>query len=302
MRYKINIKSYTNLSFLIIIGLSIASTSIVTAGELKMTTHTNRLDSIGNEYVNGYRFVIHKVQRKENYYQLSRKYGVPVNDIVEANKNKNLIVGEKVKIPRGKAPLVAPTTVVPTSPTVKLDDNEMIEYRVGKSETLYSISRRFNKSVDDIKRLNGLTSNSIRENQILKIPKVNIPAEEKPIIKVDTTVIVTEESEPLEEQIFKPNRLGIHEKKEKGVGVWLQSLSGDEQTSLALHKTAPIGTILKITNPMNESVTFAKVVGKFTDNEDTQGAIVVLSKATASAIGILDKKFQIEINYGVPIE
>ena len=91
-------------------------------------------------------------------------------------------------------------------------------------------------------------------------------------------------------------------KKERGVGLWLSSLADDGQTSLALHKTAPIGTILKIMNPMNQSVTFAKVVGKFGENEDTQGAIVVLSKSVASSIGLIDKKFQVEITYGIPLD
>jgi rare lipoprotein A (peptidoglycan hydrolase) len=72
--------------------------------------------------------------------------------------------------------------------------------------------------------------------------------------------------------------------------------------SLALHKTAPIGTILKITNPMNKSVTFAKVVGKFSDNQDTHDAIVVLSKSVATTIGLLDRRFQIELNYGAPLD
>lgn len=53
---------------------------------------------------------------------------------------------------------------------------------------------------------------------------------------------------------------------------------------------------------MNRSVTFAKVVGKFGDNEDTQDAIVVLSKSVATSIGVLDRKFQVEITYGIPLE
>src|SRR5690606_41645785 len=110
-----------------------------------------------------------------------------------------------------------------------------------------------------------------------------------------------EETNPIEASAFKPNKSGMRENKEKGVGVWLSDLENDRSTSLALHKPAPIGTILKITNPMNRSVTFAKVVGKFNDNHDTQGAIVILSKSVASSIGILDKRFQVEITYGVPL-
>jgi rare lipoprotein A (peptidoglycan hydrolase) len=69
---------------------------------------------------------------------------------------------------------------------------------------------------------------------------------------------------------------------------------------LALHKTAPVGTIIKITNPMTQRTTYAKVVGKYNDSNDTRDAIIVISKATASLIGIIDKRFLVNISYGMP--
>ena len=71
---------------------------------------------------------------------------------------------------------------------------------------------------------------------------------------------------------------------------------------LALHQTAPIGTVIKITNPMTGKSTFAKVVGKFTQNESSKDAIIVVTKATADLIGALDKRFQATLIYGVPNE
>ncbi|HEY0899639.1 MAG TPA: peptidoglycan-binding protein, partial [Sphingobacteriaceae bacterium] len=76
----------------------------------------------------------------------------------------------------------------------------------------------------------------------------------------------------------------------------------DDNKMLALHRTAPIGTIIKITNPMSNKTTFAKVVGKYIDNEATKDVIIVVNKATADLIGALDKRFQVTIVYGVPNE
>jgi len=223
-----------------------------------------------------------------------------------ANNNKSLRVGDNVRIPRGKAVETQDnwTAQNPTTNNISSDPNDYTEYKVGKSETLYAISKRFRISVEDIKKVNGLTSNAIKEGMLLKIPKTSLPEEiitpPEPVVPILPEVI--EENQPIDDAVFKANKYGIREKKERGVGIWLESLKGDGQTSLALHKTAPIGTILKITNPMNQSVTFAKVVGKFGDNEDTQGAVVVISKAAATSIGVLDKKFQVEITYGVPLD
>jgi rare lipoprotein A (peptidoglycan hydrolase) len=71
---------------------------------------------------------------------------------------------------------------------------------------------------------------------------------------------------------------------------------------LALHQTAPIGTVVKITNPMTGKSTFAKIVGKFSQNELSKDAIIVVNKSTADLIGALDRRFQVTLIYGVPNE
>ncbi|MBD1430895.1 septal ring lytic transglycosylase RlpA family protein [Sphingobacterium litopenaei] len=312
MNQRKTIKTYHKLTFLFVFGLSIPALGNAKSMDLTVnTTLEIRLDSVGTENINGKRYVIHKLAAKETYYQLSRIYGVPVNEIMEANNKKSLRIGDLVRIPRGAAIETRPT--LPTSSSnnttstkknnapVLINPNDITEYKVGKSETLFAISRRFGISVPDIKRMNNLTSDSLREGQILKIPNHALPVEVPEVVQIQPIQDEIEENNPIDDSAFKPNRYGIRETKEKGVGVWLNDLESDDHTSLALHKSAPIGTILKITNPMNRSVTFAKVVGKFNDNHDTQGAIVILSKSVASSIGILDKRFQVEITYGVPL-
>ena len=43
-------------------------------------------------------------------------------------------------------------------------------HRVKSGETLYSISRRHNTSISELKRVNGLTSDTIRSGQSLRLP------------------------------------------------------------------------------------------------------------------------------------
>lgn len=308
MKHNKTNKSYHKLSFLLALGLGLSASTTIKAENRSIEPVTVAPDSIGNETINGQRYVVHKLTPQETYYQLGRIYGVPVKDIMNANNKKSLRVGDTVRIPRGKVQVETRPTGT-TNPSqederILINPQDITEYKVSKSETLYAISKRFAISVDDIKKINNLTSESLREGQILKIPNHSLP---KPEPKLEAQVLPEipqeiKEHQTIDDSMFKPNKYGIREKKERGVGVWMESLKGDGQTSLALHKTAPIGTILKITNPMNRSVTFAKVVGKFGDNEDTQDAIVVLSKSVATSIGVLDRKFQVEITYGMPLE
>jgi hypothetical protein len=69
-----------------------------------------------------------------------------------------------------------------------------------------------------------------------------------------------------------------------------------------LHRTAPIGTVIKITNPMTNLTTYAKVVGRFTDNEANKDVIIVVTKNVADSLGALDKRFHVSISYGSPNE
>ena len=304
MKQQKTIKTYHKLTFLFVFGLSIPVIGLAKPADFSIENNISiRQDSIGTENINGKRYVIHKLGTKETYYQLSRTYGVPVNEIMQANNKKTLRVGDTVRIPRGAAIETRPT--LPTANTknnapVLVNPNDITEYKVGKSETLFAISRRFGIPVEDIKKINNLSSDSLREGQILKIPNHALPQPE-PVVQQPIVPEIITENNPIDDSAFKGNKYGIRETKEKGVGVWLNELENNEHTSLALHKTAPIGTILKITNPMNRSVTFAKVVGKFNENHETQGAIVILSKSVASSIGILDKRFQVEITYGLPL-
>lgn len=57
---------------------------------------------------------------------------------------------------------------VSSSPSIPEIDNQST-YAVQKGDTLYSISKRFNMSVDQLKTLNGLVSNTIYVGQVLKV-------------------------------------------------------------------------------------------------------------------------------------
>lgn len=264
---------------------------------------------------NGKTFLEHTVTSKDTYYQLSRIYGVPVKDIMNANNKKNLRVGDAVFIPaKEEAKKEEPKKEIaktnssnegdsrtlgnPNSETIQA--KILTEYKVGNNETLYSIAKRFSTTVDNIKKLNSLNTDTVREGQTLKIPDGNVVVVQKETAPAAINIPIPDNLSK-EEIEFETNRYGIREKKEKGIGIWMENLESGGRSNLALHRTAPVGTILKITNPLTKSVTFAKVVGKFSDTSESRDAIVILSKSAASYIGALDKRFLIEIAYGAPV-
>jgi LysM repeat protein len=254
------------------------------------------IDSIGVENQNGNQVILHKVERKETYYSIARLYNVPPKNIISQNNNVALQIGLVIKVPTLRSFHQATNPTKTTNPPAQ--NVEVIQYKVGPKEYLYSIARRFNTSVEELRKLNNLRSDNLSIGQIIKVPQgqtQTVPA----VIATAPTETTLPPTEP--EKIKIPtSRLGLSERTERGVAVWIADENLDGSKMLALHRTAPVGTVIKITNPMTERSTFVKVVGKFTENESTKDVIIVITKASADLLGVLDKRFQSTIDYGVP--
>ncbi|WP_207420548.1 septal ring lytic transglycosylase RlpA family protein [Desertivirga brevis] len=294
------------------------------------------VDSIGVENNNGQQVIIHKVAAKETYYSIGRLYNVPPKEIISYNNNVSLGIGTVLKVPTQRA--FGATTTKAAKPVEKKQakiepakaplatsvpaaaSSEIIEYKVGPKETLFAIARKFGTTIGEIKQLNNLSGYSLSVGQVLKIKQSSTTdqtvattanSETSPSAKPGTrhTTEETESDMEIPEATAKPEktrgktgRLGVTERNERGVAVWFEDEALDSTKMLALHHSAPVGTIIKITNPMTDRTTFVKVVGKFTENETTRDAIIVLTKATADLLGALDKRFLVSIDYGMPNE
>ena len=186
------------------------------------------------------------------------------------------------------------------------------QYKVSAGETLYGISKRFNTTVDDISKLNNLSSTNLSPGEVLLVRSGGqATAEQQPVVanpvlelpKSDSpSVVVPEKDSSNADRHLNANKYGLYEKSEKGVATWIDDPGLDPNKKLVLHRTAPLGTVIKITNPMTNRTTFAKVVGRFTDSEATRDVIIVMTKNVADSLGALDKRFHVDISYGSPNE
>jgi LysM repeat protein len=260
------------------------------------------LDSIGIENQDGKKIILHKLEPKDNYYSIGRRYNIKPSVIIQFNPNASLRVGNIVKVPT-ELPFVSASPQPVQSNTTGTANVGTTEYKVSAGETLYAISKRFNIRVEDIISQNNLKSNSLSPGQILQVksatPTVPAPVTTPPAAVVvqqsttttypakrDSTIVSQTDSTTVERRL-PSNRYGITERSEKGVATYMDNtgLGLDPNKKLVLHRTAPIGTVLKITNPMTNRTTFAKVVGTFTDNESTKDVVIVLTKSAADALG-----------------
>ena len=264
------------------------------------------VDSVGIENLNGKKIILHKLDAKDNYYSISRRYNVKPGDIILFNNNAPLVIGNVIKVPTEVTfSQSAPKVAAQPTPTTSANTNAVItqQYKVSAGETLYAIAKRFGSTVEDITAINKLTSTSLSPGQVLMV-RSNLPEPEpqRPVVKRDETTVVLNVDSGSTERRLGANKFGLYEKSEKGVATWIDDPSLDAAKKLALHRTAPIGTVIKITNPMSGRTSFAKVVGRINDSEATKDVIVVMTKNVAESIGGLDKRIHVNITYGSPNE
>lgn len=282
----------------------------------------NLRDSIGVENQDGKKVVLHKIEAKETYYSLGRTYNLSPAKIMEFNKNVALHPGDIVKIPTNQNFSTKPVSFSSPSKKDEATTKKEIIHKVAAGETLYAIASKYNMRVDDLKLLNSLKTNSLSIGQSLKVysnesvsltPEVEKTANGKPVIKetkledkpntaANNKIRYLDSTDSQSTIEIPKNRYGITEMNDKGLAVWIDDNNLDASKSYALHRSAPVGTIIKITNPMTNRSVFAKVVGRFTENETTKDVIIVVTKSCADAIGALDKRFLVNITFGLPNE
>ena len=100
------------------------------------------------------------VQKGDTLYSIANKLGTTVSELKKENNltSNTLQIGEVLRIP-----------------TKEIYEEEENVYVVKKGDTLYSIAMANNTTVDELKKVNNLTSNILSTGQLLKIPSALLP-------------------------------------------------------------------------------------------------------------------------------
>ncbi len=100
------------------------------------------------------------VQKGDSLYSIANKLGTTVSELKKENNltTNTLQIGEVLRIP-----------------TKEIYEGEENVYIVQKGDTLYSIAVANNTTVDELKRINNLTSNILSTGQLIKIPSALLP-------------------------------------------------------------------------------------------------------------------------------
>jgi LysM repeat protein len=126
----------------------------------------------------------HVVKSGETLYGISKQYKCSVSDIKNLNPNLDeagIQIGEVLKVPNNDIPKVKlpEKEHIITDPKVEKQvyttySDSIIEHKVLKHETLYSISKRYMVTIASINELNDINRNKVKDGDVIKIKVKNV--------------------------------------------------------------------------------------------------------------------------------
>lgn len=265
------------------------------------------LDSIGVEKKDGKTYVLHKVDAKETLFSISRKYKASVNDIKLANPetSSGLNLGQVIRVP-----------YILNNTNGKTGSGLGKTHIVEPKETLFSISRKYKISVQELNAANPSLASGLQIGQTLIIPnkdgravlaktkakepvsetKMEKKGEDQPVIAENLEEQEVEASVKKTKSVLTPAPSSGYKKINESGSADLMENSVDNLKYLALHKTAPVGTIIQVRNDDNDQKIFVRVIGKI-PTATTDKSILKLSPKAMERLGSKGDKIPVSISY-----
>ncbi|MBQ9024623.1 MAG: LysM peptidoglycan-binding domain-containing protein [Bacilli bacterium] len=148
-------------------------------------------------------FINYTVKKGDSLYSISKNNNVDIDTIKKDNNltNNNLSIGQVLKI-RVESEEIEECFGEEYTPV-----DTSITYTVKKGDNLYDIARKYNTSVDNIKRLNNLNSNLLSIGQILKIPSESSSSNVYTVVKGDSLYSIARKFNTSVDSLKRKNNL-----------------------------------------------------------------------------------------------
>ncbi|MBG9376576.1 LysM peptidoglycan-binding domain-containing protein [Panacibacter sp. DH6] len=131
------------------------------------------------------KYTEHTLAQGETLSMLAEKYKTTVGDIMRLNgmhADTKLVIGQKIKIPGSGQPITRPGETKTSTPAAKpvtttppKGSSKAITHVVGPKETMYSISKKYGVTIDQLQQWNYKKDNSLEIGEILAVSVNGIP-------------------------------------------------------------------------------------------------------------------------------
>ena len=273
-------------------------------------------DSIGLKKEGGKSFVLYKIAPKQTLFSIVKRYGSSVAEFKAANPgvSENVQIGQTIKIPYkgyvvGNVPVAKTIPSPPPAPTpAPTETVKMASHVVEGGQGLYAVANKYKVTMADLRKWNNLSSDQLTAGQVLIVDAHeyerakkagDLPAKGE-IVKVEDinspkTTTESEVSEAKPSSEVSKTASGYKKTIETGLAE-LIDVEDKSGKYLALHRSAPIGTLVNVKNTSNGQSIWVKVVGKLPDIGSDK-VIIKLSPRAFEKLNPSDKRIRTEISF-----
>jgi LysM repeat protein len=238
---------------------------------------------------------VHKVAAKETLFSIARLYNISVDELKEWNnlKDNSLALGQELIIRKPAAVATRPAEVPREMKEVKT------AHVVEPGETLFSISKKYSVSVQQLRDWNNLTGNELKVGQSLYLTQPmyqTAPATAATPMVTTPAVVPAKPAESTSTVKINQTLISTDEVKESGLAEAIEGTEGNRKY-LAFHRTAKVGSILKVKNELNNREVFVRVAGMLPDTGNNDKVVIKISKSAYDRLGAIDARFRVEVTY-----
>jgi len=234
----------------------------------------------------------HYIASGQTLYGVAQFYGLALDDVYHLNPTlrAKYATGDKVRV-------AIPRLAIRALPAAdSLAWFVPVNYRMGKGETLFGLYKRILQLPNDerLRDLNpGLDPARMAANQVLAvgylkldgIPKSMQGEIEDPYLRRNRGL----------RDLWRARTKGKKMISKSGKAAWTKK--GDRNKWMALHRTAPINSLIEIDDPRSRKIIYARVVGRVADQVYGPDVIVVVSPLLVRAFGVRDRHFYVRIKH-----
>jgi LysM repeat protein len=243
--------------------------------------------------------------------------GIEIIDVPEATPKESPPINEKVSQTDSSKDILTITDTL-KKPTAAKTTLKGKTHTVNAGQNLFTVAKLYNVKVWQVRDWNGLTNDALKVNQVLVVEKPsNFVAKvtKKDTLKPksvqvqapagDVAVKEKRKEKPKDQSVVNkpitnksaattvPNAPGGKKFSEQGIAEMIDAGAGTNKF-LALHRTAPIGTLIKVANQANSQSVWVKVIGKLSSAGDV---VIKISPKAFEKLSPNDKRIRADLSY-----
>jgi LysM repeat protein len=257
-----------------------------------LATKATTLDSLGLKKESNKTYIVYKVGNKQTLFSILKKYNLSLTEFKQVNPEISIPVnsGEIVFIPVHYLDESTNTLLSVAKPIEKAPEekpsNSTGMHIVAAKQSLLTVANLYKVTMADLRKWNNLTSDVLKEGQRLLISA--------PTSVDKSTLMPSKTAEPVKTEADISNNDGLRKTIETGIAE-LIDVPDNSGKYLALHKSAPIGTLVLVKNLANNQSIWVKVIGRL---PSTDGKLIIkLSPKAFERLNAVDKRIRAEISY-----